>query len=132
MIEYDIKASLEEITQLPAYPLLLPDNIQEGVTYQRISDPKFDTGLAITSLVNARFQISIYLIDDYARLLELDKSVKNAWENITHGYIGQYPVQAVTRGIVHQDKTDLTKGRVQYRMTRDFIICYSENLYDEG
>ncbi|MCC8385148.1 hypothetical protein GPY51_14990 [Photorhabdus laumondii subsp. laumondii] len=132
MIEYDIKASLEETTGLPAYPLLLPDNIQEGVTYQRISDPKFDTGLAITSLVNARFQIAIYLIDDYARLLELDKTVIRTWESITHGYIGQYPVQAITRGVLHQDKTDLTKGRVQYRITRDFIICYSEDPYDQG
>ncbi|TDB57242.1 hypothetical protein [Photorhabdus khanii] len=130
MIEYDIKASLEAITGLPAYPLLLPDNLQEGVTYQRISDPKFDTGLAITSLVNARFQIAIYLIDDYARLLELDRAVKKVWENITHGHIGHYPVQTVTRGVLHQDKTELTKGRVQYRMTRDFIICYSEDAHD--
>ncbi|OWO86540.1 hypothetical protein B5C26_00920 [Photorhabdus luminescens] len=132
MIEYDIKASLEEITGLPAYPLLLPDSIQEGVTYQRISDPKFDTGLAVTLLVNTRFQISIYLIDDYARLLELDRAVRNTWENIIHGHIGQYPVQTVARGTVHQDKTELTKGRVQYRITRDFVICYSESSYDQG
>lgn len=127
MIEYDIKAALEELTGLPAYPLLLPDPEQEGVTYQRISDPFFDTGLAVTALVEGRFQISLYVIDDYPRLLALDKAVRTAWENINHGHIGAWPVQKVTRGGLQQDKMVLTGNRVQYRLARDFIICFPED-----
>ncbi|WP_367672846.1 hypothetical protein, partial [Serratia symbiotica] len=85
MIEYDIKAALEALTGLPTYPLLLPDPEQEGVTYQKISDPKFDSGLASTSLVQGRYQVSLYVIDDYARLIERDKAICTAWESIQHG-----------------------------------------------
>lgn len=56
MIEYEIKAALEALTSLPAYPLLLPDPEQEGVTYQKVSNPKVDTGLASTALVQGVFR----------------------------------------------------------------------------
>ncbi len=127
MIEYKIKAALEILTGLPAYPLLLPDPTQEGVTYQRISDPRFDTGLVKTTLVQARFQISFYVIDDYPRLMALDKTVIDAWEPIRHGYIGAWPVQTVTRDGIQQDRMTLSDNRVQYRLARDFIICYPED-----
>ncbi len=127
MIEYEIKAALEALSGLNAYPLLLPDPEQEGVTYQRISDPRFETGMVVTSLVQARFQISYHVIDDYPRLLSLDKTVRDAWEPIAHGRIGRWPVQAVTRGGISQNKQTLTNNRVQYRLTRDFIICYPED-----
>ncbi|XBS71851.1 hypothetical protein ABK905_09395 [Acerihabitans sp. KWT182] len=127
MIEYEIKAALETLTGLPAYPLLLPDPQQEGVTYQRISDPRVDTGLVQTALIQARFQISFYLIDDYPRMLALDKAVLNAWEPIRHGYIGAWPVQAVTRDSIQQDQVTLSDNSVQYRLARDFIICYPDD-----
>ncbi len=127
MIEYEIKAALETLTGLPAYPLLLPDPTQEGVTYQRISDPRFDTGMVKTALIQARFQISFYVIDDYPRLLTLDKTIIDAWEPIVHGYIGSWPVQTVTRGGILQDRVTLSNNRIQYRLARDFIICYPED-----
>jgi hypothetical protein len=127
MIEYEIKAALESLTGLPAYPLLLPDPIQEGVTYQRISDPRFDTGLVKTALIQGRFQISFYVIDDYPRLLSLDQAVIAAWEPIRHGYIGAWPVQTVTRDGIQQDQVTLSNNSIQYRLIRDFIICYPEN-----
>ncbi|BEM76401.1 hypothetical protein SME38J_05040 [Serratia marcescens] len=127
MIEYELKTALEALTGLPAYPLLLPDPEQEGVTYQRVSDPLFDTGLAKTSLVQGRFQITLYIIDNYARLIALDHAICQAWESIHQGYIGRWPVQAVTRGILQQSGTTLTNNSIQYRLVRDYIICYPED-----
>ena len=97
MIEDEIQRSLAALTHLAAYPLILPDSQQEGVTYQKISDLKVNTGLVDSSLVQSRFQIVLYVIDDYSRLIALDKAVLNAWEGVRHGHIGQWPVQAVTR-----------------------------------
>lgn len=127
MIEYEIKASLEALTSLPAYPLLLPDPEQEGVTYQKVSNPKVDTGLASTALIQGRFQVALYVIDDYARLIELDKAICAAWESIQHGHIGRWPVQTVTRGTMQQGATTLTNNSVQYRLVRDYVICYPED-----
>lgn len=127
MIEYEIKAALEALTSLPAYPLLLPDPEQEGVTYQKISNPKVDTGLASTALVQGRFQVALYVIEDYARLIELDKVICAAWESIQHGQIGRWPVQTVTRGTMQQGATTLTNNSVQYRLVRDYVICYPED-----
>lgn len=127
MIEYEIKAALEALTSLPAYPLLLPDPEQEGVTYQKITDPKFDTGLASTALVQGRFQVSLYVIDDYARLIELDKAICTTWEGIQHGHIGRWPVQTVTRGTMLQGAATLTNNSTQYRLVRDYVICYPED-----
>ncbi len=80
MIEDEIQRSLAALTHLAAYPLILPDSQQEGVTYQKISDLKVNTGLVDSSLVQSRFQIVLYVIDDYSRLIALDKAVLNAWE----------------------------------------------------
>lgn len=45
---------------------------------------------------------------------------------IRHGDIGGYPVQYVERGSLQQDKSTLPNNAVQYRLTRDFIIYFSE------
>lgn len=127
MIEFEIKTALEELTHMPVYPLVLSDPGLEGVTYQKISDLKLNTGLVNTSLVQSRFQIVLYVIDDYARLIALDKIILTAWEGIQHGHIGHWPVQAVTRSTILQGATTLADNRIQYRMVRDSIICHSEN-----
>ncbi|PHM68134.1 hypothetical protein [Xenorhabdus kozodoii] len=126
MIEPELKADLERITGLNAYPLNLPSDKLEGVIYQRISDPKIATGLAKTSLVQARFQITIQIPNDYIKALKLGKKILAEWENITHGHIGNYPVQAVQRGNFMQNREEQTEGRVIYRVMRDFIITYAE------
>ncbi|PHM66718.1 hypothetical protein [Xenorhabdus sp. KJ12.1] len=125
MIELDIHADLERLTQLPAYPLLLPSSVSEGVTYQRISDPAFDTGLAPAQLIEGRFQISI-ITQNYTQALQLEATLRTAWEAIRHGAIGRTPVQSVTRGALLQEMAEETNNRKRYRITRDFIIAYTE------
>lgn len=127
MIESEIKADLERLTGLPAYPLILPSSVLEGVTYQRISDPRFNTGLAATQLVEARFQISLIVLNDYLKALNLEAKIRSAWEPIQHGTLGRYPVQTVSRGVLHQETEELTENRKRYRITRDFIMTYTEN-----
>lgn len=131
MIDYEIKAALENLTGLPAYPLLLPNTEQEGITYQKISDSKVNTGLANTALIQGLFQLSLFIIDDYARLIELDNRIVTAWESITHGQIGSWPVQHVSRGITHQDVINLTNSQKQYRLIRDYRIYYPEVNHDQ-
>ncbi|CDH23758.1 hypothetical protein [Xenorhabdus bovienii] len=126
MIELEIKADLERLTGLPVYPLILPSTVREGITYQRISDPKFNTGLAATRLVEARFQIGIIVPNNYQKALGLDNKIRSAWESVRHGTIGNYPVQTVTRGTLHQGAEELTENQKRYRITRDFIITYAE------
>ncbi|MBD2815242.1 hypothetical protein ID850_10770 [Xenorhabdus sp. Flor] len=130
MIESDIKADLERLTGLSAYPLILPSNVLKGITYQRISDPKFNTGLAATQLIEARFQISIIVLNDYQKALRLEAKIRSAWESVQHGYIGKTPVQTVSRGALYQDAEELTENRKRYRLTRDFIITYTEGADD--
>lgn len=122
MIENHIKADLELITGLRAYPLKLPDTAQEGITYQRISDAELNTGLAKTGVVQYRFQIGIILTDDYTRLLSLDVAIRSKWCNLQHAMIGTYPVQHVDSGGVWQDKYSLPNNKQQYRLTRDYLI----------
>ena len=126
MIEADIKADLERITKLPAYPLMLPSEHLEGIIYQRISDPKIFTGLAKTKLVQARFQVTVQLAD-YLAALALSDAIRDEWEGIEQGYIGDYPVQAVGRGNFLQSMEEQTGGRAIWRLTRDFILTYAED-----
>ncbi|VGP34586.1 hypothetical protein SB00048_03177 [Klebsiella variicola] len=56
MIELAIKGALERITGMNAYPLLLPDMVQEGATFQRISDPEMVSGMLRTGIVSARIR----------------------------------------------------------------------------
>ncbi|EIU2829677.1 hypothetical protein L4O62_001955 [Salmonella enterica] len=127
MIELALKAALERLTGLDVYPLLLPDELQEGITYQCISDPELYTGLLRTGLITGRFQISLYLLDSYTDLLRLDRKIWSEWKQIVHGQLDGFPVQYVDRGGIHQDKTTLTNGRNQYRLVRDFTFVYPES-----
>lgn len=132
MIELALKTSLERLTGLVVYPLLLPDKLQEGVTYQRISDPEIEVGLVRTGLVTARFQITLYLTDDYTGLLRLDQKIWRAWRPVVHGQIEGFPVQYVARGGIQQDKNVLTSGSVQYRLARDFFFTYAQSADANG
>ena len=126
MIELAIKNELERITGMDAYPLLLPDTVQEGVTFQRISDPEMYSGTLRTGIVSARIQVNLYRVDDYTSLLQLDKKIWSEWKSIVHGQLDGVPVQYVERGGIQQDKTTLTNRSIQYRLIRDFIIHYVE------
>ncbi|WP_348988673.1 hypothetical protein [Xenorhabdus sp. SGI240] len=125
MIESDIQVDLARLTGLPVYPLILPSSVLEGVTYQRISDPMFNTGLVSTRLIAARFQISV-ILNDYTRALKLEAKIRSAWESVQHGYLGRYPVQTISRGALYQEAEELTENRKRYRITRDFIITFAE------
>lgn len=127
MIEQAIKTSLEQLTGLLAYPLLLPDTVMEGVTYQRVSDPLVDTGLVVTSLSNTRFQITLYIVNDYSGILALDKRICAAWGAVVHSDIAGFPVQSVQRAGIQQDVESQTNGDKRYRLARDFIITYTES-----
>lgn len=127
MIELAIKNELERITGMNAYPLLLPDTVQEGVTFQRISDPEMYSGTLRTGIVSARIQVNLYRVDDYTSLLQLDKKIWSEWKSIVHGQRDSIPVQYVERGGIQQDKTTLTNRSIQYRLIRDFIIHYVED-----
>ncbi|SFX49439.1 hypothetical protein SAMN03097705_3299 [[Enterobacter] aerogenes] len=127
MIELAIKNELERITGMNAYPLLLPDTVQEGVTFQRISDPEMYSGTLRTGIVSARIQVNLYRVDDYTSLLPLDKKIWSEWKPIVHGQLDSIPVQYVERGGIQHDKTTLTNRSIQYRLIRDFIIHYVED-----
>lgn len=126
-VEQALALSIRTLTGLPVYPLLLPSEITEGVTYQRISDPEIEVGLVRTGLVTARFQITLYLTDDYTGLLRLDQKIWRAWRPVVHGQIEGFPVQYVARGGIQQDKHELTSGSVQYRLARDFFFTYAQS-----
>jgi hypothetical protein len=127
MIEQAIKSSLERISGMGVYPLLLPDTEQSGVTFQRISDPEIETGMVRTGLIAGRFQIAMYKVDDYTGLVQLDKAIWTVWKGIIHGVLEGYPVQYVQRGNILQDKTTLTSNRAQYRIVRDYILYFYED-----
>lgn len=127
MIEQAIKSSLERLSGMSVYPLLLPDSEQSGITFQRISDPEIKTGMVRTGLIAGRFQISMYKVDDYTGLVQLDKAIWSHWKSIVHGELEGYPVQYVQRGNVLQDKTTLTSNQVQYRLARDFVLYFYED-----
>ena len=126
MIELAIKTALTRITKLKSYPLLLPDTVQEGATFQRISDPAVGNGLIRTGLVDVRMQINLYLVDNYTRLLEMDKALWDEFKTLIHGVLEGYPVQYVERGGIQQDEKKLTSGKIQYRLIRDFTFTVSE------
>lgn len=126
MIETAIKPALERITGLDVYPLLLPDSVQEGATFQRISDAEVGNGLARTGLLDVRIQVTMYVVDNYTRLLQIDKALWDEFKTIVHGELEGHPVQYVARGSIQQDKTTLVSNRVQYRLIRDFIFTVPE------
>jgi hypothetical protein len=99
MIEQAIKTSLERMSGMAVYPLLLPDSEQSGITFQRISDPEIETGMVRTGLIAGRFQISMYKVDDYTSLVQLDKAIWSLWKSIVHGELEGYPVLSSIMGI---------------------------------
>ena len=125
MIENAILKALGGLSGLPVYPLLLPDPVQQGITFQRISDPEVGGGFVRTGLIAGRFQISIYKVNDYTAVVELDRAIWEAWRDIRHGKIADYPVQYVERG--GSGLTGKLRYSVQYRRVRDYIIYYSED-----
>lgn len=126
MIESALKTALELLSGMNVYPLLLPDTEQEGVTFQRISDPEIETGMVRTGIIAGRFQISMYRVDDYTSLVALDKRIWDTWKTIKQGDISGYPVQYVTRDGIRQNRTTLTSNRIQYSLVRDFTLYFSE------
>lgn len=127
MIESAVKLSLQMISGMAVYPLLLPDIVQEGITFQRISDPEIEAGMVRTGMIAGRFQVSMYKVDDYTGLVQLDKAIWAEWKKIIHGSLNGYPVQYVQRGNIMQDKTTLTSNQVQYRLIRDFTLYFYED-----
>lgn len=126
MIELAVKTALERITGLEVYPLLLPATKQDGATFQRISDPEVGSGLSRTGLSDVRIQVSIYLVSNYTGLLLHDKAIWDEWRHIVHGELEGQRVQFIQRGSIHQDKTTLSNGGIQYRLVRDFILTVAE------
>ena len=126
MIESAIKTAVERITGLDTYPLLLPDTVQEGATFQRISDPQVGDGLRRTGLSEVRIQISLYVVDRYTSLLQFDGALWAVWKEIVHGQLEGQPVQYVERGGIQQGKTTLPNNRIQFRLVRDFIFTVPE------
>lgn len=126
MIEQALKPALEKLTGLDVYPLLLPKTQQQGVTFQRISDPSVGTGLSPTGLSDVRMQLSFYLINDYTRLLQFDKAVWDAWKSVIHDEIEGQRVQLVRRGSIRQGQQELPNGNIQYSLIRDFIFTVAE------
>lgn len=126
MIESAIKIAVERITGLDTYPLLLPDTVQEGATFQRISDPQVGDGLRRTGLSEVRIQISLYVVDRYTSLLQFDGALWAEWKEIVHGQLEGQSVQYVERGGIQQGKTTLPNNRIQYRLVRDFIFTVPE------
>lgn len=127
MIEAALSSELQLISGMNVWPLLLPKTEQEGVTFQRISDPEVDGGMTRTGLIAGRFQISMYKVDDYTRLVTLDQSIWCKWREIKQGYVGGHPVQYIERGGIIQDSVTLTNNSIQYRLARDFTLYFFED-----
>ncbi|QIU89324.1 hypothetical protein [Yokenella regensburgei] len=127
MIESALSAELQTLSGMNVWPLLLPAAEQEGLTFQRISDPEMDGGMARTGLIAGRFQISMYRVDDYTGLVMLDKAIWREWQKVSHGSIGGYPVQYVQRGNILQDSVILPNSSIQYRLVRDFTLYFFED-----
>nr|MBK4237304.1 hypothetical protein [Enterobacter hormaechei] len=80
MIESAIKTAVQRITGLDTYPLMLPDTVQEGATFQRISDPQVGDGLRRSGLSEVRIQLSLYVVDRYTSLLQYDGALWAEWK----------------------------------------------------
>ena len=133
MIEQAIRTSLSNITKMSVHPLALPSEAREGVTFQRISDPTLGE-VDDSGIVAIRMQIAFILLDDYSRLLTLDRAVWRAWRPITHGTLEGQPVQRIERAGLHQDFQNIAVGKVshrQYRLVRDYLFICSDLESDE-
>jgi hypothetical protein len=75
MIELAIKNALERITGMNAYPLLLPDTSPGRALRISVFQTRRCLGNIADRIDSARFQVTIYRIDDYTSLLQLDKKI---------------------------------------------------------
>ena len=130
MIEQAIKISLERLSGMTVYPLLLPDSEQNGITFQRISDPEVETGMVRTGLIAGRFQISIYKVDDYTGLVKLDKAIWSQWKSIVHGELEGYPVQTSSVGIYFRTKQPLPAIRFSTGLPEISCFIFMRNHHD--
>lgn len=128
MIEPAIKTSLEDITGLTAWPLLLPPSLLEGASYQLISDPLVDAGMVRTRLVAARYQIRLSLLNDYTRLHTLDRAIWSVWRTVRHSELSGVPVQTIDRGVIAEHVAPQANGSMLYSLARDYILYYTEEL----
>lgn len=126
MIELAIKTSLERITGMAVYPLLLPPDVMTGITYQRISDPAIETGLVRTRLVEGRFQVTFYVVDQFTQLVTMDRDVWAVWQGIVHSPLEGYDVQFIERAGLQDGQEILNNGSIVYSRRRDYLITFSE------
>lgn len=120
----DLKAEIEALLHVNAYPLIGPQAESEFVTIQLVSDPPIVSGAIRTKLVAGRYQIS-FVSSLYSRTEDMDKTLWGVWQNIAHGHIGTYPVQYVERSGLSESYDAADGGK--YRRARDFIFYYPED-----
>lgn len=126
MIEQQVKAELEKLTGLDAYPLSRPDDINECIVYNPISDPMVESGFVRTGLVALRLQVDFYCID-YEVAKAHDRAVWSVWKKIAHGKIGAKSVQYVKRGGKIERRYSDASPSGLYCISRDFIIYHNED-----
>ncbi|KON62732.1 hypothetical protein KOEU_37800 [Komagataeibacter europaeus] len=126
MIELAIKKSVERITGMKLYPLLLPADVYNGGTYLRVSDPEIMAGMVRTGLTAGRFQITLYTENDFTKLVKQDKAIWAEWRHVVHGEIEGYPVQYVRRDSISHGKETLNSGNILYSLARDYILTFAE------
>jgi hypothetical protein len=119
----DLKAEIELLLNVKVYPLIGPQTESEFITLQLISDPPLESGTIRTKLVAGRWQIS-FVSSLYSRTEEMDKLLWQTWEGLTHGHVGNYPVQYVQRAGVNESFDADDGGK--YRRSRDYIFYYPE------
>ncbi|WP_230432589.1 hypothetical protein [Plesiomonas shigelloides] len=122
MLDIHLKNDAERLTGLPVYPLQRPDDVNECIVYQVVSDFKPDTGLAGVSLITQRYQFKI-ISPSRVKTIETEKILLQAWEGLAHDKIDGYPVQFIARGgfIEDFDSQDAVWCR-----SRDFIVTHNE------
>lgn len=119
----DLKSEIESLLNVNVYPLVGPQTESEFVTLQLVSDSPLESGTIRTKLIAGRWQIS-FISSLYSRNEEMDSTLWQNWEELTHGYVGSYPVQYVARGGISESYDPDDGGK--YRRTRDYVFYYPE------
>lgn len=123
MLDVHLKNDAERLTGFPVYPLFRPDNVNECIVYQVVSEFKPSTGLASTSLITHRYQFKF--ISPYRmKTINAEKILLNAWDGLTHQLVDGYQIQFIERGGISEDydNTDLVWSRI-----RDFLVTHNED-----
>ncbi|HGJ5884786.1 hypothetical protein [Arsenophonus sp.] len=122
----EMRKSIEALTSVKVAPqghAFIPDE-SDYIRIMLVSETTFDTGLVRQSLVAGKYQID-FISRDFERTLEMEKAVWRAWQEVSHGYVGNYPVQYVDKGRVYQDFAEDEDGGF-YRQMREFTLYYSD------